>query len=102
MKQRDMGFLMKNFVSIREKISIALKQNSGVSDMNEKLKGENDMEEFYVLKDINNGKYYSDDKEFVEPNKRFAKRLRRGQAKALQWELNRWSNKPNIIIESAE
>jgi hypothetical protein len=60
------------------------------------------MEEFYVLKDTNSGKYYSDDKEFIEPNKRFAKKLRRGQAQALQWERNRWSEKPNIVIESAE
>lgn len=60
------------------------------------------MEGLYVLKDTNSGKYYSDDKEFIEPNKRFAKKLRRGQAQALQWERNRWSKKPNIVIESAE
>ena len=60
------------------------------------------MEGFYVLKDTKSGKYYSDDKEFIEPNKQFAKKLRRGQAQALQWEHNRWSKKPNIVIEPAE
>lgn len=57
------------------------------------------MEGYYVLKNTNNGKYYSDDEEFIEPNKQYAKKLRSGQAQALQRKHNKWSKKPNIVIE---
>lgn len=59
------------------------------------------MEGFFVLKDLNSGKYYSNDKEFIEPNKKFAKKLRFGQAKAIQFESNRWCSKLNVELEDA-
>jgi len=60
------------------------------------------MEGFYVLKNTNTEKYYSDDKDFIEPNKKFAKKLRIGQAQSLQLGFNRWNKNPNIVIEPAE
>ena len=53
----------------------------------------------YVLKNESTEKYYSNDKEFIEPNKKYAKKLRMAQAQALQREYNKWSGKPNIAIE---
>lgn len=40
------------------------------------------MDKFYVLKH-KNGKYYSDG-EFIEPEKKFAQKLRLGQAKSIK------------------
>lgn len=58
------------------------------------------MEVWYVLKDTKSNKYYSNDKAFIEPNKKFAKRLRMGQAKSLQWEFNRTrGSESNIVME---
>lgn len=57
------------------------------------------MNEYFVLKDTTNGKYYSNDNVFIEPNKQFAKKLRKGQAQALMFNHNRWSAKPKIIME---
>lgn len=57
------------------------------------------MEVWYVLKDTQSNKYYSDDKAFIEPNKKFAKRLRMGQAKSLQWEFNRIKGRESIVME---
>lgn len=42
------------------------------------------MNELYVLRH-KNGKYYSDG-EFIEPEKKFAKKLRQGQAEAIKRE----------------
>ena len=60
------------------------------------------MNEFFVLKNTNTGKYYSDDKEFIEPNKQFAKKLRAGQAKSLLLKFNRFTKKSYIVIEPVE
>ena len=37
----------------------------------------------FVLKDKKSGKYYSSDKEFLETDKKYAKKLRQGQVKSL-------------------
>ena len=39
---------------------------------------------------------------FIEPNKKFAKKLRKGQAQSLQWKYNRYSRHQKVIIEPVE
>ena len=58
------------------------------------------MVELFVLKNIITNKYYSVDKVFIEPDKKEAKKLTRGQAQALMRGFNRYNRKPNIVIES--
>ena len=57
------------------------------------------MEQLFVLKDTNTGKYYSDDNAFIEPNKQFAKRLRKGQAESIKFNHNKFKSKPIVIME---
>lgn len=47
------------------------------------------MDKFYVLKH-KNGKYYSDG-EFIEPEKKFAQKLRLGQAKSIKQNKDRYT-----------
>lgn len=54
----------------------------------------------YVLKN-KNGLYYSDDRAFIEPNKKFAKKMNRGQAEnIMRYEngFSRYHNQENICI----
>ena len=49
------------------------------------------MDKLYVVRDTVSGMYYSDDKHFIEPEKKYAKKMRLGQAKAICAEQNRYS-----------
>lgn len=60
------------------------------------------MENLVVLKNKDTVMYYSKDKEFIEPEKKYAKKLRIGQAESLRFNYNKWSEKPNIVIEPVE
>ena len=60
------------------------------------------MQEFFVLKHITTGKYYSENKIFDAPNKLDAKRLRQGQAEALKRKYNKYSITATVKIESAD
>lgn len=60
------------------------------------------MDKFYVLKNTKTGKYYSDDKVFIEPIKNYAKRLRLGQARSIMWEHHRFAKEPYIIMEPVD
>lgn len=41
------------------------------------------MNGWFVLRDTKKNMYYNNDCEFMEPNKKYAKKLRHGQAKAI-------------------
>ena len=61
------------------------------------------MEYLYNVKDTKTEMYYSDDKAFIEPEKKFAKRMRAGQAKFIALYKNRSCKEVRrYILEKAE
>ena len=61
------------------------------------------MDKLYVVRDTVSGMYYSDDKHFIEPEKKYAKKMRLGQAKAICVDQNRNSLSGNIYkLEECE
>lgn len=58
------------------------------------------MDKFYILKNTKTGKYYSDDNEFIEPIKAYAKKMHLGQARSVMWNYHRFAKEPYIVMEA--